>query len=123
LTKERLQLGKRGEDLALQKLKSLGYQPLVRNYRCGLGEIDLIARDGDTLVFLEIKTRRGRSLEYAKEAVNAHKQHKITQTALAYLKENHCEERRARFDVVAINLDQGEKEIEVIKNAFELRAF
>jgi putative endonuclease len=121
LTRERLQLGKLGEDLALKKLKSLGYRSFIRNYRCPLGEIDLIARDGDTLVFLEIKTRRGRTLEYAKEAVNERKRHKITQTALVFLKENDCEEIKSRFDVVAINLGQGGEEIEVIKDAFELK--
>jgi putative endonuclease len=92
----------------------------VRNYRCPLGEIDLIAQDGDTLVFLEIKTRRERTLAYAKEAVNERKRHKIAQVAQAYLKEKGCEDVKSRFDVVAINLSKGEKEIEVIKNAFEL---
>ncbi|RPI79222.1 MAG: YraN family protein [Desulfobacteraceae bacterium] len=121
MTRERLQLGKLGEDLALKKLKSLGYQSFIRNYRCPLGEIDLIARDGDTLVFLEIKTRRGRTLEYAKEAVNERKRRKIAQTAQVFLKENGCEEIKSRFDVVAINLGQGRDEIEVIKNAFEIK--
>ena len=123
MTKERLQLGKLGEDLALKKLQSLGYKSFIRNYRCPLGEIDLIARDGDTLVFLEIKTRRGRTLEYAKEAVTARKRHKITQVALVFLKENGCEEIKARFDVVAINLGNGLYEIEVIKDAFEIKGY
>ncbi len=114
-------MGKLGEDLALKKLQSLGYKSFIRNYRCPLGEIDLIARDGDTLVFLEIKTRRGRTLEYAKEAVTERKRRKITQVALVFLKENGCEEIKARFDVVAINLGNGLYEIEVIKDAFEIK--
>ena len=70
MTRERLEIGKLGEDLALKKLKKLGYKKIIRNYRCPLGEVDLIAEDSGTLVFVEIKTRKGRSIEYAKEAVN-----------------------------------------------------
>jgi putative endonuclease len=120
LTRERLDLGKWGEDLALKKVKKLGYTCLVRNYRCPLGEVDLIARDGDSLVFIEIKTRRGRSLEYAKEAVNQRKRRQLSKVALAYMKANGCADARARFDVVVINLDGGEQEIEVVRNAFDL---
>jgi putative endonuclease len=120
VTRERLDLGKWGEDLALQKVKKLGYRCIVRNYRCPLGEVDLIARDGDTLVFIEIKTRKGRSLEYAKEAVDRRKRRQLSKVALAYMKANGCSEARARFDVVVINLEGKEEEIEVVRNAFEL---
>ncbi len=120
MTRERLDLGKWGEDLALQKVKKLGYRCIVRNYRCPLGEVDLIARDGDTLVFVEIKTRKGRSLGYAKEAVNRRKRRQLSKVALAYMKANGCSEARARFDVVVINLEGKAEEIEVIRNAFDL---
>jgi putative endonuclease len=120
LTKERLELGKFGEELALRKIKRLGYKKIVRNFRCPLGEVDIIARDGDTLVFMEIKTRKGRSIDYAKEAVNAKKKRQISKVALAYMKSRDCSDVRARFDVVAISLGRGKPEIEVIKNAFEL---
>lgn len=120
MTKERLDLGKFGEELALRKIKRLGYKKIVRNFRCPLGEVDIIARDGDTLVFLEIKTRKGRSIGYAKEAVNARKKRQISKVALAYMKSRDCSDLRARFDVVAISLGRGKPEIEVIKNAFEL---
>jgi putative endonuclease len=120
VTRERLDLGKWGEDLALQKVKKLGYRCIVRNYRCPLGEVDLIARDGDTLVFVEIKTRKGRSLGYAKEAVNRRKRRQLSKVALAYMKANGCSEARARFDVVVINLEGKAEEIEVIRNAFDL---
>ena len=73
MTRARLDLGKFGEDLAFKKIKSLGYKGIIRNYRCPLGEVDLIARDGDTLAFIEIKTKKGMSITYAKEAVNARK--------------------------------------------------
>ena len=120
MTKERLELGKFGEELALRKIKRLGYKKIVRNFRCPLGEVDIIARDGDTLVFMEIKTRKGRSIGYAKEAVNARKKRQISKVALAYMKSIDCSDLRARFDVVAISLGRGKPEIEVIKNAFEL---
>lgn len=120
MTRERLELGKRGEDLALKKIKRLGYKFITRNYRCPLGEIDIIARDGDCLVFLEIKTRKGRSTGYAKEAVDKRKRRQISKAALTYMKANDCCDERARFDVVAININEENEEIEIIKNAFEL---
>jgi putative endonuclease len=120
LTRERLDLGLFGEDQALRKLKRLGYKNIIRNYRCPLGEVDLIARDGDVLVFIEIKTRKGKSVGYAKEAVNARKRRQLSKVALTYMKANGCCETKARFDVVAVNVDGMEIHIEVIKNAFEL---
>jgi putative endonuclease len=120
LTRERLELGRLGEDLALKAIKRMGYKCIARNYRCPLGEMDLIARDGDTLVFIEIKTRRGKSLDYAKEAVDGRKKRQLSKVALAYMKENHCADVKSRFDVVAVNLGGHNEEIEVVKDAFEL---
>ena len=120
MTKERLDLGKLGEDLALKKITGLGYKCITRNYRCSLGEVDLIARDGDCLVFMEIKTRRSKSLGYAKEAVNARKKRQLSKVALAYMKANNCCDVKSRFDVVAITMRGGKEQIEVIKNAFDL---
>lgn len=120
MTKERLDLGNLGERLALQKIKHLGYKCIERNYRCSLGEIDLIARDGESLVFIEIKTRRGSSTGRAKEAVNQRKIRQISKAALAYMKANNCWDTKARFDVVAVNITGDREEIEVVKDAFEL---
>ncbi len=120
MTRERIELGKKGEDLALQTIKAMGYKKIIRNYRCPLGEIDLIAHDGETLVFLEIKTRRTGSTDYAKEAVTPRKQHQISKVALAYMKAAKCCDVRARFDVVAVSLMGGHPQVEVIKNAFDL---
>ena len=121
MTRERLALGNFGEQLALKKIKRLGYKKIIRNYRCPLGEVDLIARDGDTLVFIEIKTRKGKSIGYAKEAVDARKRRQLSKAALAYMKSNDCVDAKARFDVVAINLKgNSAPQIEVVKNAFEL---
>lgn len=120
MTRERLELGAHGEALAYRKIQCLGYKKIVRNYRCSLGELDLVAEDGDTLVFIEIKTRRGRPTSFAKEAVTARKRRKLSALALAYMKAHNCMDMRARFDVIAISLDSGPPQIELIQNAFEL---
>jgi putative endonuclease len=120
MTKERIILGKIGEDLARQRLKDLGYRIIKANYTCALGEIDLIARDGDVLVFVEIKTRKKQSLGLAKEAVTKRKQVKLSKVALAYMKYNNLLGSKARFDVVAVGVSEGKKEIEIVKDAFEL---
>jgi putative endonuclease len=120
VTRERLDLGRLGEDLALKKIKSLGYKCIVRNYRCPLGEVDLIAKDGDTLVFIEIKTRRDRSLGYAKESINARKKRQLSKVALAYMKSHDVAEAKSRFDVVAVHIRESKHEIEVVRNAFDL---
>lgn len=120
MTRERLDLGREGELLALKKLEDLGYECITHNYRCALGEVDLIARDGDTLVFVEIKTRRGKTLGYAKQAVTERKKRQISKVALTYMKANECCEAKSRFDVVAVRIGEGVKEIEVVKNAFDL---
>lgn len=120
VTKERLKLGKFGEDLALKTIRNLGYHCICRNYTCPLGEIDLIAEDGDTLVFVEIKTRKGKTVGYAKEAVDARKRRKLSKVALAYMKANDRNDVKSRFEVVAINISAGREEIEVVRDAFEL---
>jgi len=120
MTKERIALGRLGEDLARERLKDLGYRILKTNYRCPLGEIDLVARDGDFLVFVEIKTRKNESLGQVKEAVTRRKQTQLSKVALAYMKSNNLWGSKARFDVVAIGLIDGKREIEIIRNAFEL---
>jgi putative endonuclease len=120
VTEERLALGRLGEELASRRLRSLGYEILERNYRCRLGEIDLVARDGDVLVFVEIKTRKNRPLGEAKEAVNRRKQGQLSRVALAYLKSKKLWDTKARFDVVAIGVGEGKEKIEIIRDAFEL---
>ncbi|MFC1580897.1 YraN family protein [Thermodesulfobacteriota bacterium] len=120
MTQERLHVGRLGEDLALKRLKKLGYRCIARNYRCSLGEVDIIAQDGETLVFVEIKTRRDKSVGYAKEAVDKRKKRQLSKVALAYMKAEDCFDVKSRFDVVAINLEEDREQIEVIKNAFDL---
>lgn len=120
MTRERLELGALGERIAVEELTRLGYRILERNYRCPVGEIDIVARRHGILVFVEIKTRRGRSPGYAKEAVDAGKRRRLSKAALSYLKANGACDASARFDVVAVSLADGPPVVEVVENAFEL---
>lgn len=114
-------LGGRGEDLAVRYLRKRGYKVIERNYRCLWGEIDLIARNKGTLVFVEIKARSSSGFGLPQEAVDRFKQRKLVQVAKAYMAQHHLEETIAtRFDVVAIHLSPSGPEITLIKDAFQL---
>lgn len=102
------------EQIASEYLKSMGYEMIQANYRCPSGEIDLIARDGAYLVFVEVKYRRSLRTGSPLEAVGVKKQQTIRRAAQWYLTENHLDDVPVRFDVAGI---LGE-EITVIKNAF-----
>ncbi len=107
--------GTAGERLAEQHLLDCGYRILERNYRCRAGEIDLIASDGDYLVFVEVKYRRSAAMGRAAEAVDEKKQKRIERAAAWYLKEKHLRfDQPCRFDVVAI--DDGK--LQLIQDAF-----
>lgn len=95
-------LGERGERAAERFLKRLGYKIVARHDRGRLGELDLVAVDGRTVVFVEVKTRRDDEAGSPAEAVDERKQAKLTRLALAYLKRHGLLEYSARFDVVAI---------------------
>lgn len=113
-------LGSKGEDLAIQFLKKKGYRIIKRNYKTSVGEIDIIARDGNTIVFVEVKTRTDDSFGYPFEAVNKKKRQKLKNLALLYLKRQ-VKESPVRFDVLSIFYTDGrEREIEHIKDAFEV---
>lgn len=114
------QFGKSGESLAAVFLRNQGYRIIERNYRTALGEIDIVARDGDTLVFVEVKARRSRRYGPAKGALTAAKRRVISKVAQLYLKTTRQSSVRARFDVVAIDAAARGPEIELIKNAFPL---
>jgi len=115
------QLGPQGEEIAAQYLQKQGYQIIERNFRAKPGEIDIIARDADTLCFVEVKTRKGLDFGEGLEAIATLKKRKLCQTALLYLTQTKQTEVKARFDVVSILLrDADRPEIEIIKNAFEI---
>jgi putative endonuclease len=114
-----MKLGEKGEGLAVKFLKKNGYKIIKRNYKTPLGEIDIIANDRGTLVFVEVKTRE--SLEYGHpfESVNTYKRHKIANVAMLYLKKLK-DVPPCRFDVVSIFYEHGRPECELIRDAFEL---
>ena len=115
-------LGRYGEDHTCKYLEAKGYQILARNFRNRIGEIDLIAKDGKFVCFIEVKTRK--SLQYGApfEAVHATKQHKMVQMALSYLKYKYgTTEVLSRFDVISIYRNpHGQPIVEHIVNAFDL---
>ena len=111
-------LGKTGEDLACRELERRGYAIIARRYRCRGGELDIIARDGPTLVFVEVKARDGRAFGDAAEAVTWRKQRRIVRLASEYVMRNRFNDSPCRFDVVSIQFDDGRPVIEVYQNAF-----
>ena len=114
------QFGKAGESMAVRHLKKNGYRILETNYRNKLGEIDIIAKDRGTLVFVEVKSRKSGHYGSPKFAVTPAKQRKISMVALYYLKAAKQSHARARFDVVTVSAGTPDPRIEIIKNAFEL---
>lgn len=114
----RRQLGDKGEDLAAAILKKQGYKILERNYLTPLGEIDLIARQGRTLVIIEVKTRKSIRFGSPQESVSVAKQAKLRRLADYYLKDKRLNGASVRFDVVAITLADAGPHIEIIPNAF-----
>jgi putative endonuclease len=114
----RRQLGNHGEDLAAAALKKQGYKILERNYVTPLGEIDLVARQGKTLVIIEVKTRKSTQFGSPQEAVSATKQAKLRRLADYYTKDKRLAGASVRFDVVAITLGDAGPQMEIISNAF-----
>jgi putative endonuclease len=106
VTVQRQRLGKSGEDLAVDELRRLGYAILARRYRTRHGEIDVVAREGETLVFVEVKARTTREFGQAAEAVTPGKQRRVISMAIDYLARHRLTEVACRFDVVAIDAVQ-----------------
>jgi putative endonuclease len=114
-------LGRRGERAAVKFLKRQRYTIIHRGYRILGGELDIVAADGKTVVFVEVKTRISHDAGHPAEAVDPNKQRQLTQLALAYLRRYQLLDCPARFDVIAITwpADRKTPTIEHIKNAFE----
>jgi len=113
-------LGTRGEEIATAYLKKRNYKVLETNYRCRCGEIDIIARDGSVLVFVEVKTRRTASYGPPQLSVTPFKQRQISKAALTYLAKNRLMESFARFDVIGVLLRDNPPQVDHIKDAFDL---
>ncbi|MCA9232078.1 MAG: YraN family protein [Planctomycetales bacterium] len=115
-----LSLGERGEKQAARYLRRLGYKILFTRHRSRYGEFDILAVDGQTVVFVEVKTRRNTSDDRPAEAVDAHRQARLTRAALAFLKAHRLLEYPSRFDVIEVHWPKLEKRpaIQHLRNAF-----
>ncbi len=114
------QFGIDSENLAIVFLKLTGYRIVTRNYRNAIGEIDIIAREGQTLVFVEVKARRNPRFGNAKTAITPKKMTRLTRTALWYLKETGQSDISARFDVVTVDGTGPNRKMDIIRNAFDI---
>jgi len=120
LSKSRIKLGVQGEDLAVSYLKKKGIKVRVRNYRQKTGEIDIIAQDGQWLVFIEVKTRKSLRFGQPYESVTLKKQAQISRVALDYITRNKIHDQPIRFDVISILLkSDGNTDINHLPNCFE----
>lgn len=113
-------LGNSGERAAARYLRRQGFRIVSRQYTNKVGEIDLIAQDQETIVFVEVKTRRSLAAGHPTDAVDQRKQAKLSKTALSYLKQNQLLNQSARFDVVSVIWPDGQRKpvIEHYRNAF-----
>ncbi|MGV3518506.1 YraN family protein [Luteitalea sp.] len=118
----RQQFGRDGEGAAREALRSCGYVILAERFRVAHGEIDIVARDHETIVFIEVKTRRGRAYGGGAAAVTWRKQRTIVRVAEAFLARARLSHLPCRFDVVAVDWPTGEgPRTEIIRGAFDAR--
>jgi putative endonuclease len=118
MTHARLALGQYGEDLACRELERRGYEVIERRYRTASGELDIVARDGEYLVFVEVKARQDGTFGDPEEAVTLHKQQKLVWMAADYLARRGLNEVPCRFDVVAISTVSEPPSVVVFQDAF-----
>jgi len=116
------EVGNKGEKLAVKFLKRKGYKITQRNYKCKLGEIDIIAKHDRIVVFVEVKTRQTQEFGAPQYAVTAAKRGQISRVALFYIREKKMVDQSCRFDVIAITFPSESRKprIEHIENAFQL---
>lgn len=112
-------LGKRGEDVAAKHLKRAGYRILERNVKLGKFEIDIIAREGDTIAFVEVKTRRSNSFLEPEANVTPTKQQHIRRAATIYISRQNDPTMYYRYDIVSVVLpDEGKPQVKIMRDAF-----
>jgi putative endonuclease len=119
MNKSEINLGRKGEDLAADLCLKRGLNILRKNYRTPFGEIDIIAKDGDIVVFIEVKARTGDGYGAPFEAVTLKKREKIRKVALSYMRK-FGKEVPARFDVISVSMKNGKPVLEYIQDAFEV---
>lgn len=122
MTFGRRQLGDEGERAAEEFLRRRGYVIVDRNFRCPLGEVDLIALDHGTVVFVEVKTRRSGAYGSPAESIGRHKRQRLRRAAEVYLGRKRLHDRAARFDVVEVYWEANGARCELIANAFDLES-
>lgn len=113
--------GTRGEDTATQYMEGMGYAILARNFRTRFGEIDIVARDGETIVFVEVKRRETGDHGGAVEFVNPAKMRKVVSAARLFAAKNRLSDHLIRFDVIAIEGNYGHERLRHHKGAFDAR--
>ena len=111
-------MGTRGEDAAWEVYRTRGFRLLHRNWRCAIGELDLVVRRGHLTVFCEVKTRRGADIGAGWEAVTPRKQAKLRSLALAYLQSCGAGAGPCRFDVASVAVRRGSVQVELFEDAF-----
>jgi putative endonuclease len=114
----RVALGRRGERGAERHLRRNGYRIVARNFRAAGAEIDLVAMDGETLVFVEVKTRRSRAAGPPEEAVDERKQTRMRRAAEVFARRYRADEFEMRFDIIAVDASGKRLKIELLRNAF-----
>lgn len=119
MSRARVTLGKIGENIACDELERRGYAIVARRYRRRGGEIDIVAADGPTVVFVEVKTRAGSEFGSGAEAVSWLKRRRIVSVAHEFLVRERLTDRPCRFDVVSIALGRDGPVVEVYTNAFD----
>ena len=116
--RSQIPLGRRGERAAEKYLRHNGYRIVARNFRAAGAEIDLVAMDGETLVFIEVKTRRSRIAGAPEEAVDERKQTRMRRAAEVFARRYRADEIEMRFDIAAVDASGRRLEIELLRNAF-----
>ena len=116
----RRERGSGGEAIAWRHLESAGYRLLAKNFRSRFGEIDLVVERAGVIVFVEVRSRRGDRFGTALESVDPRKQRQIGRMAIEFLARKRLFDRSARFDVVAIEWQDGGPRIDHLENAFEI---
>ncbi len=116
--RSQIPLGRRGERAAEKYLRRNGYRIVARNFRAAGAEIDLVAMDGETLVFVEVKTRRSRIAGAPEEAVDERKQTRMRRAAEVFARRYRADEIEMRFDIAAVDASGRRLEIELLRNAF-----
>ena len=118
MKREPKSLGSKGEELAVRFLKHNGYRILERNFRCRVGEIDVVACEGDTICFVEVKSRHSEDYGGPESGLTKRQERRIVNAALFYLSRRRAETADCRFDVVSIVMAEPEPQIELFQGAF-----